>query len=313
MPTLTRLPVALVDISLGKLLISTVVWMCSSETMSDTCSDDKRSGASSRRSNKPLMEKRRRARINECLGQLKSLVLQALKKDSTQYSKLEKADILEMTVKHLKLLQRQQIAAAMSSDPFLMGKYRAGFNECAGEVARYLDAVSVNHDVKSRVLNHLANCVSQIPPEAQIHPAHLQALHVIPQASQPAFPVNSLGPCTPVWNIVPSSVTHQVHSQHARINVSPYSKMDRPRFTPSPESRSLPESRSSPDSSPVSSPDSKSDIDLSSRRQCEMYTPPHVSASPSLISVKRERETTPPRQELEQQLEVEGDKMWRPW
>ena len=29
---------------------------------------------------------------------------------TTQYSKLEKADILEMTVKHLKLVQRQQMA-----------------------------------------------------------------------------------------------------------------------------------------------------------------------------------------------------------
>ena len=31
--------------------------------------------------NKPLMEKKRRARINSCLGQLKSLVLEAMKKD----------------------------------------------------------------------------------------------------------------------------------------------------------------------------------------------------------------------------------------
>ena len=28
---------------------------------------------------------------------------------TTQYSKLEKADILEMTVKHLKMVQRQQM------------------------------------------------------------------------------------------------------------------------------------------------------------------------------------------------------------
>ena len=32
-------------------------------------------------SKKPLMEKRRRQRINNCLQQLKSLVLQAMKKD----------------------------------------------------------------------------------------------------------------------------------------------------------------------------------------------------------------------------------------
>lgn len=32
-------------------------------------------------SSKPIMEKRRRARINESLGQLKTLILDALKKD----------------------------------------------------------------------------------------------------------------------------------------------------------------------------------------------------------------------------------------
>lgn len=83
------------------------------------------------------MEKRRRARINESLGQLKTLILDALKKDvsggggtgrgargrpaepcrceprlcpqSSRHSKLEKADILEMTVKHLRSLQRAQM------------------------------------------------------------------------------------------------------------------------------------------------------------------------------------------------------------
>ena len=32
-------------------------------------------------SNKPFMERKRRARINNCLGQLKTLVLQAMRKD----------------------------------------------------------------------------------------------------------------------------------------------------------------------------------------------------------------------------------------
>jgi len=36
---------------------------------------------SSLKSSKPIMEKRRRARINESLGQLKTLILDALKKD----------------------------------------------------------------------------------------------------------------------------------------------------------------------------------------------------------------------------------------
>uniref|UniRef100_A0A8D0H2D3 Hes family bHLH transcription factor 2 n=1 Tax=Sphenodon punctatus TaxID=8508 RepID=A0A8D0H2D3_SPHPU len=53
---------------------------------------------------KPLMEKRRRARINESLNQLKTLILPLIGKDNSRYSKLEKADILEMTVQFLKEL-----------------------------------------------------------------------------------------------------------------------------------------------------------------------------------------------------------------
>lgn len=53
-----------------------------------------------RRANKPLMEKRRRARINQSLAVLKTLILDSAKSDNTKHSKLEKADILELTVRH---------------------------------------------------------------------------------------------------------------------------------------------------------------------------------------------------------------------
>uniref|UniRef100_A0A8C5DFR9 Transcription factor HES-1-B-like n=1 Tax=Gouania willdenowi TaxID=441366 RepID=A0A8C5DFR9_GOUWI len=107
-------------------------------------------------SSKPIMEKRRRARINESLGQLKTLILDALKKDSSRHSKLEKADILEMTVKHLRNLQRLHI-----TDPLVVGKYRAGFSECVGEVTRFLSACEgVTTEVRTRLLAHLAACVT---------------------------------------------------------------------------------------------------------------------------------------------------------
>lgn len=47
---------------------------------------------------------------------------------NTKHSKLEKADILELTVRHL---QRQKV---LSSD--VRDKYRAGFQECAREVRK---------------------------------------------------------------------------------------------------------------------------------------------------------------------------------
>ncbi|CAL8281128.1 unnamed protein product [Lota lota] len=122
-----------------------------------------RSFSENRKSSKPLMEKRRRARINESLGQLKTLILDALKKDSSRHSKLEKADILEMTVKHLRGLQRIRMTAAVNTDPSSLGKYRAGFSECVGEVTRFLSTCEgVSAEVRTRLLGHLAACVSQI-------------------------------------------------------------------------------------------------------------------------------------------------------
>lgn len=58
--------------------------------------------AEPRRANKPLMEKRRRARINQSLAALKALILDSAKADNTKHSKLEKADILELTVRILR-------------------------------------------------------------------------------------------------------------------------------------------------------------------------------------------------------------------
>nr|XP_045374763.1 transcription factor HES-4 [Camelus bactrianus] len=111
------------------------------------------------------MEKRRRARINESLAQLKTLILDALRKDSSRHSKLEKADILEMTVRHLQSLRRVQMTAALSADPAVLGKYRAGFSECLAEVNRFLAGCEgVPTDVRSRLLGHLAACLGQLGP-----------------------------------------------------------------------------------------------------------------------------------------------------
>ncbi|XP_072100826.1 hairy-related 9 isoform X2 [Mobula birostris] len=124
--------------------------------------DKPKSASDNRKSSKPIMEKRRRARINESLTQLKTLILDALKKDSSRHSKLEKADILEMTVKHLRNLQRVQMSA-LTADPTVLGKYRAGFNECMNEVTRFLSTCEgVNADVRSRLLSHLSSCLGHM-------------------------------------------------------------------------------------------------------------------------------------------------------
>ncbi|ELU10814.1 hypothetical protein CAPTEDRAFT_223641 [Capitella teleta] len=127
-----------------------------------------RSSSDIRKSNKPLMEKRRRERINKCLDQLKAILMEVTKKESSYYSKLEKADILEMTVKYLKNMKKPQV----STDPAVLSKYVAGFNECSSEVTKYLSNVDgLSTDVKGRMLSHLANCLtptSRAPTNIQI-------------------------------------------------------------------------------------------------------------------------------------------------
>ncbi|XP_077106138.1 transcription factor HES-4 [Ranitomeya variabilis] len=154
--------------------------------------DKPKSASEHRKSSKPIMEKRRRARINESLGQLKTLILDALKKDSSRHSKLEKADILEMTVKHLRNLQRVQMTAALTADPSVLGKYRAGFNECMNEVTRFLSTCEgVNTEVRTRLLGHLSSCLGQIVAmNYQQPPPSSQALHVqLPSAPVASAPV----------------------------------------------------------------------------------------------------------------------------
>ncbi|XP_048748303.1 transcription factor HES-1-B-like [Ostrea edulis] len=149
------------------------------DTMDNVMSKEHKT--SLRKSNKPIMEKRRRARINNCLAQLKSLVLESMRKDSSQYSKLEKADILEMTVKHLRNLQRNQLASAIASDPTVVTKFRAGFHECANEVVRYLGTVqNVGPDVKSRLVSHLSTCL-----QTQNNPASSDNVHTPHPSRQP--------------------------------------------------------------------------------------------------------------------------------
>ncbi|KAG8332606.1 hypothetical protein J6590_017817, partial [Homalodisca vitripennis] len=115
------------------------------------------------------MEKRRRARINQSLAVLKALILDSAKMENTKHSKLEKADILELTVRHL---QRQKTLSSATLD-----KYKAGFQECAREVSRFLDSPElqlgptaplgtsqqlIDPAIKQRLLRHMDSCVSEI-------------------------------------------------------------------------------------------------------------------------------------------------------
>ncbi|KAK7878642.1 hypothetical protein WMY93_030478 [Mugilogobius chulae] len=84
-----------------------------------------------RKTLKPLMEKRRRARINDSLNHLKNLILPLTGRDKSRYSKLEKADILEMTVRFL-----SEMPPASSKNP--TESYKEGYKACLQRVTTLL-------------------------------------------------------------------------------------------------------------------------------------------------------------------------------
>ncbi|XP_058245728.1 transcription factor HES-2-like [Hemibagrus wyckioides] len=97
-----------------------------------------------RKTLKPLMEKRRRARINESLNKLKDLIVPLVGKDTSRYSKLEKADILEMTVRFLRELPSSPVKAQADS-------YREGYEACLQRVSALLPRTSLDHETCARV------------------------------------------------------------------------------------------------------------------------------------------------------------------
>uniref|UniRef100_A0A8C5QJ28 Hes family bHLH transcription factor 2 n=1 Tax=Leptobrachium leishanense TaxID=445787 RepID=A0A8C5QJ28_9ANUR len=112
---------------------------------------DKKTRESSemRKTLKPLMEKRRRARINESLNQLKTLILPLIGKDNSRYSKLEKADILEMTVRFLKDIHPAQTQKSAE-------RYKEGYRACIDRLSDILSKSSVmSGETSSRLLDHL--------------------------------------------------------------------------------------------------------------------------------------------------------------
>lgn len=116
-----------------------------------------------RKSLKQLLEKRRRARINQSLSQLRGLVLPMLGAETSRSSKLEKADILEMTVRFLQE-QPASLYSTTASGP--LDGYLEGYRACLTRLAGLLPACNVLEPaVSARLLEHLRQrTVSGGPP-----------------------------------------------------------------------------------------------------------------------------------------------------
>ena len=97
------------------------------------------------------MEKRRRDRINSSIEQLKMLLSSELQTHQPR-NKLEKADILEMAVLHLKDRTRQ--SALSSPDTRPVKSYTEGFRRCLQETLCFFAAHSELKHSQAVLMKH---------------------------------------------------------------------------------------------------------------------------------------------------------------
>ncbi|XP_014479844.1 PREDICTED: enhancer of split mbeta protein-like [Dinoponera quadriceps] len=122
---------------------------------------------------KPMLERKRRARINRCLDELKDLMVTALQAEGENVAKLEKADILELTVRHLHTLRAAR-RLTLTPENSYADRFRDGFTQCAQEVSTFLStsvAAAVHPAAGAQLMRHLGGCLRRLESPAGANPA----------------------------------------------------------------------------------------------------------------------------------------------
>ncbi|KAJ3590752.1 hypothetical protein NHX12_008701 [Muraenolepis orangiensis] len=104
-----------------------------------------------RKTRKPFVERKRRARINDSLQELRNLLA-----DTDLQSKMENAEVLEMTVKKVEdiLQNRTQETDALNREA--SERFAAGYVQCMHEVHMFVSSCpGVDATVAAELLNHL--------------------------------------------------------------------------------------------------------------------------------------------------------------
>ncbi|KAM3965720.1 enhancer of split mbeta [Aphomia sociella] len=151
---------------------------------------------------KPMLERKRRARINRCLDELKDLMVSALQSEGENVAKLEKADILELTVRHLHKLRRQRrLSLNPSADA---DRFRDGFTHAANEVSRCLASIpGVDVRLGTQLMTHLGHRLNDMqraagtdtppasPPSPALSTTSSSSGYVTPSPPASPMPIHS--------------------------------------------------------------------------------------------------------------------------
>ncbi|XP_037534057.1 transcription cofactor HES-6 [Nematolebias whitei] len=104
-----------------------------------------------RKTRKPLVEKKRRARINESLQELRALLA-----DTDLHSKMENAEVLEMTVKKVDEILQNRTQETEILNREASERFAAGYIQCMHEVHMFVSSCpGIDAAVAADLLNHL--------------------------------------------------------------------------------------------------------------------------------------------------------------
>lgn len=104
---------------------------------------------------KPMLERQRRARINKSLDELKRLIMESMQ-EGAPIVKMEKTDILEMTVKYLRNVKKSSVVSEQES-------FRRGYINAANDVSRTLAFIpQMDISIGKKIMTHLGLQLSQM-------------------------------------------------------------------------------------------------------------------------------------------------------
>ncbi|NXI42799.1 HES6 protein, partial [Galbula dea] len=104
-----------------------------------------------RRTRKPLVEKKRRARINESLQELRLLLA-----DSEFQAKLENAEVLELTVRRVQAVLERRSFEGGRLHREASERFAAGYIQCMHEVHTFVSSCpGIDATTAAELLNHL--------------------------------------------------------------------------------------------------------------------------------------------------------------
>lgn len=200
---------------------------------------------------------------------------------------MEKADILELTVRHLHTLRRQNILGIRTENTYAE-KFKAGFRHCAAEVSNFLNVVDQETSVP--IIKHLNSCMNHMERNSTTNnglPMHPQYSNgSAPAMNRPAIQIQS--PNQINAHAVAAATAATVHRQSPPSGWSTKGRSPVP-VMPQPKHQIMYQHSAKhiyPSRSPASTPESHHHMESSTR----VNTPP--------ISPK---------------IDIDDSSVWRPW